>query len=240
MNIASCQGLSEAIRNHQPLPAFPQGLTLEQAYQLLPEVAAGVCDVAPRGIKAGLTNPDIQAFLGLDHALLGHLYDWGEHSGDTPLALRAGSQLECEVAIVLDADGRPKAIAPAIEIVYLNFAVPEDMNAANLVVSSLGADRYMLGRQLPWDSVDMAALAASTICAVHNGETILETSAMDSLGGPVDALAWCVGEARKRALRIEEDTLLLCGTCGSGLPMAEGEYRVDYGPLGTLEFTVAA
>ncbi|MBL4672806.1 MAG: hypothetical protein JKX81_11150, partial [Arenicella sp.] len=69
--------LTEAIESHSPLPRFPRDLTLEDAYARLPEVSAGVANGITAGIKAGITNPEIQALFGLEHALLGQLYDCG-------------------------------------------------------------------------------------------------------------------------------------------------------------------
>ena len=230
--------LASDIVGHNPLSEFPEGLTLDDAYALLPSVAERVCDRKIRGLKAGLTNTDLQPFFGLDHALLGYVYDRGELILGDGIPLLAGSQSECELAIILDADGQPKSLAPAIEFVYVNFSRPEDMTAANLVVSSLGADRFLVGEQMPWSEVDFDAIKNSKLTAKLDGSTIMETSPMDSLGGPEQALQWCTSEARKRGLQIEDGSVLLCGTCGGGLPMLTGGYSVDYGSLGRIDFEV--
>ncbi|PLW67850.1 hypothetical protein [Pseudohalioglobus lutimaris] len=230
--------LASDILGHNPLSEFPEGLTLDDAYALLPSVAERVCDKKIRGLKAGLTNTDLQPFFGLDHALLGYVYDWGELMLGDRVPLLAGSQIECELAIILDAEGQPKSVGPAIEFVYVNFSRPEDMTAANLVVSSLGADRFLVGEQIPWSEVDFDALKSSKLTSTLDGSTIMETSPMDSLGGPEQALQWCISEARERGLQIEGGSVLLCGTCGGGLPMLTGCYRVDYGALGSIEFEV--
>jgi len=230
--------LASDILGHNPLSEFPEGLTLDDAHALLPSVAERVCDKKIRGLKAGLTNTDLQPFFGLDHALLGYVYDRGELMLGDRVPLLAGSQIECELAIILDAEGQPKSVGPAIEFVYVNFSRPEDMTAANLVVSSLGADRFLVGEQIPWSEVDFDALKSSKLTSTLDGSTIMEASPMDSLGGPEQALQWCISEARERGLQIEDGSVLLCGTCGGGLPMLTGCYRVDYGALGSIEFEV--
>ena len=230
--------LASDIVGHNPLSEFPEGLTLDDAYALLPSVAERVCDRKIRGLKAGLTNTDLQPFFGLDHALLGYVYDRGELILGDGIPLLAGSQIECELGIILDADGQPKSVGPAIEFVYVNFSKPEEMTAANLVVSSLGADRFLVGEQMPWSEVDFEAIKTSKLTATLDGATIMETSPMDSLGGPEQALQWCISEARKRSLQIEDGSVLLCGTCGGGLPMLTGGYSVDYGSLGRIDFEV--
>lgn len=230
--------LAEKIIDHQPLPGFPDGLTLDEGYELLPSVAQRVCKQRVRGIKAGMTNTDLQSLFGLEHALLGYLYDRGELTPGARIPTLEGSQIECELAIILDAEGRPKSVGPAIEFVYVSFSKPEDMTAANLVVSSLGADRFLIGDQVPWSEVDFDSVASSPLVAQLNGSTVLETSPMDSLGGPLQALDWCVAEARNRNLDFEDGAVLLCGTCGGGLPMLAGSYSVDYGALGSIAFEI--
>ncbi len=44
--------LAQAIRAYKPMPAFPEGLTLDEAYSILPKVAARACDQQVRGLKA--------------------------------------------------------------------------------------------------------------------------------------------------------------------------------------------
>lgn len=230
--------LAGAIRSYRPLPAFPSGLTLQNAYAMLPEVAAAICDSGSPGLKAGLTNPGLQQMFGLDSALLGRLYDWGELKCGASLPSREHSLIECELCVMLGADGVPFSIGPAIEFVHLNFSRADDFTPANLVVSSLGADRYLLGEQLPWNEEILASLGVETIRLERDGEKILEVSCNDSLSGPESAVRWCIDEARKRGLAIEENTLLLTGTCGAALPAIPGSYCADFGALGAVAFEI--
>ncbi len=230
--------LARAIRSRSPLPAFPPGLTLEDAYSMLPVVAASVCDDSSSGIKAGLTNPDLQQLFGLDDALLGLLYDWGKCRPGSRVSCSEYSQIECELGIVLDSDGRPVSIGPAIEFVHLNFSRPEDFTPANLVMSSLGADRYLVGEQTAWNDMDFEALRDVVIRLERDGKTLLEVSPYDSLNGPVSAVQLCVEEARERGLGLRENTLLLAGTCGAALSAASGNYTADYGLLGSIDFAI--
>lgn len=234
------EALTAAIRSHSPLPAFPEGLTLDDAYEALEAISASLCNSASPGIKAGLTNPDIQALFGLEHALLGRLYDWGELSPGELVEHRENAQIECEVAVVVDQSGQPVKVAPAIEFVCVNFSQPQDMTPANLVASSLGADRYLLGEFVDWADMDFELLRATTITLTHNGENILSASPYDSLDGPESAVRWGTNEAGKRGMRLSEGSILLCGTCGAGLPLLPGDYSADYGTFGNIEFTVGA
>ena len=227
-----------AIRSHSPLPAFPQILDLEEAYNALDEIGNRVCSSGITGIKAGLTNPDIQALFGLNHALLGRLYDWGELRPGDVVKHRANAQIECEIAVQLNAEGKPVKIGAAIEFVYVNFSKPQDLTPGNLVATSLGADRYLLGKQFDWYEVDFNTLRSAHIALSLDEERILTTSPYDSLGGPEKATKWCVDEAIARGLEIRDEMILLCGTCGAGIPLQPGNYIADYGLLGKIEFTV--
>ena len=171
----------------ESLPWFdvPQRVgELLDAYELLPEVASAVCDDSVCGLKAGLTNPDLQQLLGLDEALIGLLYDWGECGQNTVLSARENALMECEIGIRLDEHGMPVSIGPAIEFVHLDFGRPEDFNAPNLVLCGLGADRFLCGDQQAWDRADFDALRNATITLSRNGEVLLKASPHDSLDWP--------------------------------------------------------
>ncbi len=232
--------LADAIRSHAPLPEFPPGVSLEEAYAVLPEIAERLCDTRIAGLKAGLTNSDVQALFGLDSALLGFIYDWGILEPGDSLQHREYAQIECELGIILDPSGNPLSIGPALEFVHLPFSRPEDFTGANLVLSSLGADRYLCGDFVDWEEGPLQHLFETTIRLERDGEKLLEVSACDSLGGPDNAVAWCVGEARNRGLDLVESGLLLTGTCGSGIPFQPGHYVADYGSFGRLEFEILA
>ena len=230
--------LASAVRSRAALPAFPAGISLEQAYGLLPEVVSQVCDSGSRGLKAGLTNPDLQQLFGLDEALIGMLYDWGELQPGACLPFREHARIECELGVLLGADGAPIALAPAIEFVYLDFATPEDFTPANLVLSSLGADSYLFGEQIPWDEIDLEAIGNTVIRLERDGELLQEAAADESLNGPANAVAWCLEQSQKRSLEVGEGGLILTGTCGNALPAPPGKYTADYGVLGSLSFTI--
>ena len=87
------------------------------------------------------------------------------------------------------------------------------------------------------------------ICKIHDpritppqlreGEVILKTSPLDSFGGPKPALNWCVNKANSLGFTIPQGGVLLAGTNGAAMEADRGHYEVSYGPLGTIEFTIA-
>ena len=99
------------------------------------------------------------------------------------------------MAITFDADGEPIAVGPAIELsVWISRA--EDMTPGNVTLCNLGADQFIRGEMTDWDSFDFEALSTLEITATRDGETLLTTTPMDSLGGPRSAHEWCMAKAK--------------------------------------------
>jgi len=114
--------LAHAIAHRDVLPEFDGEHSLDEAYLLQRQVVELRARGAIGGIKAGVTAPALQGFFGVDHALLGRLYADSRLASGCTIPYLAGRNLECEFAVVVDGQGRPRAVAPAIEIVLLQFA----------------------------------------------------------------------------------------------------------------------
>jgi 2-keto-4-pentenoate hydratase len=139
----------------------------------------------------------------------------------------------------LNSDGSPISIGPAVEFVRLDFCRPEDLTPGNVTLCNLGADQFILGDMGAWDSFDFTALADIEIELMRDGEVILTASPLDSFGGPKPALDWCVNKANSLGFTIPEGGVLLAGTNGAAMEADPGRYQASYGPLGTIEFTIA-
>lgn len=137
--------LAGAIKAHRQLPGFAVELTLQEAYDLQGLVAEQVSPGGLAGLKAGVTSSQLQQFFDIDHALMGRLYRSGQLSKGVVLPHLEKRSIECEIGIVIDAQGQPKSAGPALEIVYLDFASPEDMTGPNLVAGNLAADQFLTG-----------------------------------------------------------------------------------------------
>ncbi len=229
------EAVSGAVRNREPTPAMTEPLTLESAYQFQHQLtrnlsANGVTD----GIKAGVTTSQSQQGLGIHHALLGSLYGNSQIDHSEPIEYLKGRLLESELAVMVDASGRPKAIAPAIEIVSIRFSRPEDFSAVNLVACNLAADAYLLGDWLPWPETRPRLNMNLT----RDGDTVNQTNLIETLGTPSEAVHWIWQEAGRREFKRQDETLLLTGACGAVIPAERGRYVADYGSLGTLTFSI--
>lgn len=234
MNIEAVERLAEAIKNHEAVPKMPDTGSLEEAYALQQAVTEKRAANAIGGIKAGVTAEPIQQLFGLDHALIASLYEDSKYENNAKLPFLEGRGVECEVAVIIDAEGRPQKIAPAIELVHVKFGEADDMSVENLVIINLGADSYIVGDFQPWRP-EFNDLQATLF---FDDEMVNEANMSDAIGGPESASKWMWQEAARRAMDAGDGTLLLTGACGQVVPGKSGSYRADYGPLGEIVFEI--
>jgi 2-keto-4-pentenoate hydratase len=226
--------IANAIRNHAPIPEIDLVLDLDEAYSVQHEITSLCSSEGSGGIKAGVTAKAAQGFFGLDHALIASVYADSLHNHESSLSYVSGRKLECELAVIVDAHGTPKGIAPAIEIVLVQFSRSEDMSASNLVVTNLGADKYIVGEFLDWAPSYKNATAKLFL----NGESVNTASMSDAIGGPESSVPWIWQEAKARRFETSGDTLILTGACGMVVSGERGHYYADFGSLGHLEFEI--
>lgn len=224
--------LAAAVAARQKLPKFSQAIPMAEAYAQQDKLLAHMaCDLA--GIKAGLSNAGVQKFFALEEAVVARLYADGLYQSGAKLSLRPGTNLECELAIKVAADGTPLAIAPAIEVVYLELEDNADMTAGNIVAANLGADRFVLGEFQTWQG----NYGDLSVELKYQDEICNKADMTASLGGAEPALSWMLGKAAENNWPIKDNTILLTGTCGKAVPAQSGVYEADYGRLGTIRFS---
>ena len=228
--------LAAAIRAGRTLPKMPAGLGLEDAYAIQKRVVAAVSEGAVAGLKAGMTAAAGQRAFGLTHPLIGSLYARGRCAPGVSFAGGPGVSLECEIGVVVDADGAPQSAGPVVEVPRMAFADEADRTGANLTACNIAADRYIVGEQQPLRD----AYGDITITLTRDSEEVCSAPASDALGGPHAALAWMLNEARARGLVVRDGMLLITGACGGIHPALAGHYIADYGDFGRIEFTVTA
>ncbi len=141
--------LATAISKKTQLSEFPAGISVADAYPCLPLLTQRVSG-SSAGIKAGITNVDLQKLFGLEEALIGLLYQNGEIRSGSNLPYSPHRRIECEMAVTFDAQGNPIAVGPAVEFVSLDFSRPEDMTPGNVTLCNLGADQFICGDMRDW------------------------------------------------------------------------------------------
>jgi 2-keto-4-pentenoate hydratase len=226
--------IASAILVGGPLPAFDATMTLDEAYGVQHDVL-GLC--APEGlagIKAGMTTPASRSFFGIDKFLLGGICPKTVQASGWAVPFRAGRLIECEVALRVDGEGRPIALAPALELVSLSFARETDMNATNLLAANLGAEFIVLGEFQPWTK-EFDELAISLL---HNGRSVNSGTAKDSLGGPSLSAQLIYSEARFRGYYLTPGLILMTGACGQVVSAKRGRYEASFGVLGSVNLNI--
>lgn len=213
---------------------MPKGLTLDEAYATQKQLVDHISDGPTAGLKAGMTAPGPQKLFGLTHPLIGSLYAWGRLESGVEFPSKQGVSLECEIGLIVDERGNPTSAGPVIEIPFLAWGNPDDAKGANLAAINVGADRYIVGDFGPVRE-DYESLSVKL---TRNEETVCQASLADALGGPHRALEWMLEEARHRHRSIRDGMLLITGACGGIHPAEPGLYVADYGPLGSIEFSV--
>ena len=226
--------LAAAIVDATPYPPFAEGLDLEQAAELQAAVVAIISPDGPGGLKAGVTVEAAQAALGVPGPLLGHLHAGRGLESGCELPADEGVKIECEIGVRLGADGTIRGIRPVIELARLDWSTPSDFTGPNLLATNIAADRYIVGAESEWTGDPTDAITAT-----RSGAVFVESAASFSLGGPTAAVDWLIAEAARRGYEITDDVLFITGACGAVEPLTAGEYVVDYGSLGTIEFTAS-
>ena len=145
-----------------------------------------------------------------------------------------GVKLECEIGITIDTNGNALSAGPVIEVPRMMWNSPDDAKGANLTATNIAAYHYIVGEQQPIRD-DYAELS---VTLTRDGELVCEASLADALGGPIPALEWMLNEASVRDMSPSDGMLLITGACGGIHDGEPGSYIADYGPLGTIEFTI--
>ena len=227
--------VAETVLARSPLPAM-HCPDLASGYQFQRKLSAHINGGVSFDLKAGATSLAAQQQLGLSSPLLGSLYVRGKLHSGCEVVVTEGQELECEIAVVVDGNGSPVSLVPVVEVVYLKFSQAADLSVVNAVAANLGTDRFICGEPRPWDG----SLSEIAITVVKDGDKVADISNDYSFGGPAAGVEWMINEARKWRLWGEgtDDRLLLLGTCGKAMEASSGEYRIDFGPLGEVTFSL--
>ncbi len=232
---ATIDAIAATVLARQPLPPMICN-NIDDGYRVQRALSAHINANRGGDLKAGVTATAAQQQLGLDGPLAASLYVDGRLESGCILAVTEGQELECEIAVITDGSGKPLGLMPAVEVVYLAFSRAEDMSIANAVAANLGADRYICGEVVSWDE----SMTHVPISVYKDGVEIAAMTNSYSFGSPASGAAWLVDEGRKRRLWRDstQRRMLLLGTCGNPIPAQPGQYLIDFGPLGTVDFSV--
>ncbi|MET7398693.1 fumarylacetoacetate hydrolase family protein [Dactylosporangium sp. NPDC005572] len=207
------------------------------------EVAGGASVV---GRKVGLTNPAVQAQLGVDQPDFGTLLSWMHLPQDTPIdaSLLLQPRIEAEVAFLLGADldaagigpaevvAATAAVAPALEIVDSRIA-GWDIGIVDTIADNASSGLFVLGdARVPLDGLD---LRYRTMTMRRGGDVVSSGSGAACLGDPVLAVAWLANIARDLGRPLRAGEVVLSGALGPMVPVVAGDrFAADIDGLGRV------
>jgi len=241
-----------------PLPDALAPQTTEAAYDIQDDFVALKSDVfgPVAGWKIALTTPQMRAMVGVNDSIGGTL-----HSGqiqNTPGRVRAADYahliVEFEIGVEL-AEDLPAADAPytrervarAVGAVMPALESADDWNADYkdlakhaLLIAADNAwnEGAVLGTPIAdWRGIDLEAIRG---VATINGQFVGEGQGRDSMGHPLEALAWVANHLAKRGHGLWRGAVVITGSLvTSKFPVAGDEIRFELGPLGAVELKVA-
>jgi len=207
------------------------------------QVAAGGTVV---GRKIGLTNPVVQAQLGVDQPDFGTLLATMDCAPGEPIDAGRLLQprIEAEVAFVLGRDldvpdisaddvlAATGAVVAALEIVDSRVA-DWDISIVDTIADNASSGLFTLapGRRTP-AGLD---LAACPMRLLRGGEEVSTGSGAACLGHPAAAVAWLAAAARSYGQPLRAGEVVLSGALGPMVPVAAGDrFTAEIGGLGQV------
>jgi len=240
-----------------PLPDELAPKTTEEAYAIQDAFVALKSAVAGSvaGWKIALTTPQMRAMVGVNDSIGGTL-----HSGqmqNTPGRVRAADYahliVEFEVGVQLaedlpaaDAPYTRERVAQAVGAVMPALEIADDWSAdyrdlakhaLQLAADNAWNQGAVLGAPVAdWRGIDLEAIRG---VATINGQVVGEGHGRDSMGHPLEALAWVANHLARRGHGLWRGGVVITGSLvTSKFPIAGDEIRFELGPLGAVELKV--
>jgi 2-keto-4-pentenoate hydratase len=212
-------------------------------------IAAGA---RPVGRKIGLTNPGVQAQLGVDQPDFGVLFDDMRCPPDEPIDVgrTLAPRIEAEIAFILaaDLDDRvdPAAVAAATGQVVAALEIVDsrvagwDITITDTVADNASSGLFALGDRRALGQLDLVACGMTMR---RNGETVSTGRGGDCLGDPLAAVAWLANTAREYGQPLRAGEIILSGALGPMVPVLPGDaFTATITGIGTVSarFTLPA
>jgi len=232
------QDLFDALRNGRTIAPLRDSINndIPTAYAIQDKVVVLRLADGERivGKKIGLTNPAVQAQLGVDQPDYGVLFDTMDMTGKgpVPMELLMQPKVEGELAFVLGEDLRNPdvdmetlksaivAVQPAIEIVGSRVE-KWDIKISDTIADNASGSHYVLGTESkPLDEVSTASIEMTLL---KNGATASEGNGHACMGDPLNAALWLAQTMAKMGRPLLKGEILLSGALGPMVAVERGD-----------------
>jgi 2-keto-4-pentenoate hydratase len=238
-------------RPFPPITETRPATTLAEAYRLQIRLAAErrARGDAVAGYRGGLLSLASMAGRKVDAPLAGVLFASGrvDHGGTVSLCGYRRAAMELKLGFVFGqavraAPADPAALAravakvvPVVDLPDIAYRDPEHYGAVDMVAANISAARYVVGEARAPAGLDLNAL---TVSLAHESRPVTSGLGRASLDDQWGSLLAVTRQVLASGRTIAPGDLVLTGRMGECAWLPAGTYRADYGPLGTVAFTV--
>jgi 2-keto-4-pentenoate hydratase len=204
------------------------------------------------GRKIGLTNPVVQAQLGVGQPDFGVLLDTMACAAQAPVDIARTLQpkIEAEIAFVLaaDLDGAligPAEVAAATDYVVAALEIVDsriadwDISIVDTVADNASSGLFVLGdREQALGRLDLAECAMTMRKGGAAGDVVSTGTGAACLGHPLASVAWLAQNVRDHGRPLRAGEVILSGALGPMVPVAPGDvFLADISGLGQVSAT---
>jgi 2-keto-4-pentenoate hydratase len=224
-------------------------LSVEQAYLVQRDyVNKRLADDKLAGFKAGLTSSVGQQKFNVNQPLAGILFGSGDLTGaeliqlshfkrlmlETELGFEIGKPITDPISNTAELKQSIQAVFPVIELPDLGFIGKP--TGVDIIAANVGSAAFIKGK--PFFNVTDLDLNSLTVTLTRNGDTVNVGQGAEALGDQWQAALWLVNTIVAQGRTLEPGQFFITGVMGNMISAKPGEYLADFGPLGTMSFSV--